>query len=76
MRLCSSVRRGKVSHSIRVPPCIRYKLTFRVVLDAEGKSALQDYLNNGGNFVGIHSASDSLNTTAFFGREIGQWTRS
>ena len=52
-----------------VRPC---RLTFRVVLDAEGKSAFQNYLNNGGNFVGIHSSSDSLNTTAFFGQELGE----
>jgi hypothetical protein len=45
---------------------------FYVVLDAEGKTGFQDYLNKGGNFVGIHSASDSLNTTKFFGQELGQ----
>ena len=47
-------------------------LTFRVVLDARGKIAFQNYLNKGGNFVGIHSASDSLNSATFFGQEIGQ----
>jgi len=48
------------------------RLTPRAVLDAWGKIAFQNYLNKGGNFVGIHSASDSLNTTTFFGQEVGQ----
>lgn len=50
----------------------QHGLTFHVVLDTEGKTAFQNYLNKGGNFAGIHSSSDSLNTTAFFGREVGQ----
>ncbi|KAK0192144.1 hypothetical protein F5146DRAFT_1120095 [Armillaria mellea] len=33
----------------------------------------QNYLNNGGNFVGIPSASDTLNTTAFYGKELGAY---
>ncbi|KAJ2922845.1 hypothetical protein H1R20_g14231, partial [Candolleomyces eurysporus] len=41
------------------------------VLDESGKTALQNYLNNGGNFIGIHSASDSLRNTTFFVRQIG-----
>ena len=47
-------------------------LTFRVVLDARGKIAFQNYLNKGGNFVGIHAASDSLKSATFFGQEVGQ----
>jgi len=59
------------------PPCrvlsyVQQRLKLRAVLDAEGKTAFQNYLNKGGNFVGIHSASDSLNTTTFFGQEVGQ----
>ncbi|KAK0204690.1 trehalose utilization-domain-containing protein [Desarmillaria ectypa] len=42
------------------------------VLDDTGKTAFQNYLNKGGNFVGIHSASDTLNTTAFYGNELGE----
>ncbi|SJL00031.1 uncharacterized protein ARMOST_03343 [Armillaria ostoyae] len=42
------------------------------VLDDTGKTAFQNYLNNGGNFVGIHSASGTLNTTAFYGKELGK----
>ncbi|KAJ7284668.1 class I glutamine amidotransferase-like protein [Mycena rebaudengoi] len=41
------------------------------VLDDAGKTALQNYLNLGGNFVGIHSCSDALINTTFFGKEIG-----
>ncbi|KAK0235765.1 glycosyl-hydrolase [Armillaria nabsnona] len=43
------------------------------VLDDTGKTAFQNYLNNGGNFVGIHSASGTLNTTAFYGKELGAY---
>ncbi|KAF9648827.1 class I glutamine amidotransferase-like protein [Thelephora ganbajun] len=43
------------------------------ILDAEGKTAFQNYLNKGGNFVAIHSASDSLNTTTFYGQEVGAY---
>ncbi|KAG5645558.1 hypothetical protein DXG03_005833 [Asterophora parasitica] len=43
------------------------------VLDDAGKAAFQRYLNLGGNFIGIHSASDSLVNTTFFGREIGAY---
>lgn len=53
-----------------------------LVLDDGGKAALQKYLNNGGNFMGVHSASDSLVNTTFYGREVGKplshghiWTR-
>ena len=55
---------------------VQHRLEFCAVLDAEGKTALQNYLNRGGNFVAIHSASDSLNTTTFFGQEVGQWFRN
>ncbi|PPR02627.1 hypothetical protein CVT24_002198 [Panaeolus cyanescens] len=41
------------------------------VLDGGGKAALQDYLNRGGGFVAIHSASDSLVNTTFYTRELG-----
>ncbi|KAH9068157.1 class I glutamine amidotransferase-like protein [Lactarius deliciosus] len=45
--------------------------TGEVVLDEGGKAALQQYLDLGGNFVGIHSASDCLRNTTFYGREVG-----
>ncbi|ETW82872.1 hypothetical protein HETIRDRAFT_416911 [Heterobasidion irregulare TC 32-1] len=41
------------------------------VLDDDGKAALQKYLNLGGNFVAIHSASDCLRNTTFYGQEVG-----
>ncbi|KAF5382068.1 hypothetical protein D9615_004287 [Tricholomella constricta] len=43
------------------------------VLDDTGKTAFQKYLNLGGNFIGIHSASDTLVNTTFYGREIGAY---
>jgi len=51
-------------------------LVFCVVLDRWGKIAFQNYLNRGGNFVGIHSASESLTTATFFGQEVGQWAHN
>lgn len=41
------------------------------VLDDAGKSAFQKYLNQGGTFVGIHSASDTLRNTTFYVKELG-----
>ncbi|KAI0833696.1 class I glutamine amidotransferase-like protein [Trametes gibbosa] len=41
------------------------------VLDEAGKAAFQKYLDLGGNFVGIHSASDCLRNTTFFQKELG-----
>jgi hypothetical protein len=45
------------------------------VLDATGKAALQRYFDLGGNFVAIHSASDCLRNTTFYGREVGESRR-
>lgn len=42
------------------------------VLNDTGKAALQNYLNLGGNFVGIHCAADALRDTPFFGEQIGR----
>lgn len=47
----------------------------RAVLDATGKAALQRYFDLGGNFVAIHSASDCLRNTTFYGREVGESSR-
>ncbi|KAI5998736.1 ThuA-like domain-containing protein [Pisolithus albus] len=44
-----------------------------IVLDDTGKAALQNYLNLGGNFVGIHCAADALRDTPFFGKQIGAY---
>jgi hypothetical protein len=41
------------------------------VLDEDGKTAFQKYLDLGGNFVGIHAASDCLRNTTFYGNETG-----
>ncbi|KAG5634649.1 hypothetical protein H0H81_001252 [Sphagnurus paluster] len=41
------------------------------VLDDAGKAALQNYLNLGGNSIGVHSSSDCLVSTAFYGHKIG-----
>ncbi|KAL9714215.1 hypothetical protein Ac2012v2_002525 [Leucoagaricus gongylophorus] len=43
------------------------------VLDEPGKIALHNYLNKGGNFAAVHSASDCLRTTSFYGREVGAY---
>ncbi|KAI0703803.1 class I glutamine amidotransferase-like protein [Cytidiella melzeri] len=41
------------------------------VLDADGQAALQRYVDSGGNFVGIHAASDCLRNSTFFDKELG-----
>ncbi|KAK7691036.1 hypothetical protein QCA50_006139 [Cerrena zonata] len=41
------------------------------VLDDAGQAAFQKYINDGGNFVGIHSASDCLRNSTFFEKELG-----
>ncbi|KAJ7583643.1 class I glutamine amidotransferase-like protein [Mycena floridula] len=50
---------------------IMFLSTTGEVLDDNGKAAFQKYLDLGGNFVAVHSASDSLVNTTFFGHEIG-----
>lgn len=42
-----------------------------LVLDDSGKVAFQKYLDLGGNFIGVHAASDCLRTTTFHGNETG-----
>ncbi|PBL03770.1 hypothetical protein ARMGADRAFT_1157831 [Armillaria gallica] len=51
-------------------PCSRGN-SQNTVLDDTGKTAFQKHLNSGGNFVGIHSASGTLNTTVFYGKGLG-----
>ncbi|KAL5485924.1 hypothetical protein ACEPAI_6967 [Sanghuangporus weigelae] len=41
------------------------------VLDASGKTALRNYLDKGGNFIAVHSASDTLRNDSWFGEEVG-----
>ncbi|KAF8575170.1 hypothetical protein K439DRAFT_765210 [Ramaria rubella] len=41
------------------------------VLDDPGIEAFQNWVNSGGNFVGIHAASDSLRNNTFFQNELG-----
>jgi hypothetical protein len=51
--------------------CISWLLTVVIVLDEAGKTAFQKYLDLGGNFIGIHAASDCLRNTTFYGNEMG-----
>ncbi|KAI0090257.1 class I glutamine amidotransferase-like protein [Irpex rosettiformis] len=41
------------------------------VLDNDGQTAFQRYIDKGGNFVGIHAASDCLRNSTFFDKELG-----
>ncbi|KAF8604684.1 class I glutamine amidotransferase-like protein [Ceratobasidium sp. AG-I] len=41
------------------------------VLDDSGKQAFQSYLNEGGNYIGIHAASACLYNTTFYQKEVG-----
>lgn len=42
------------------------------VLDDDAQAAFQDYVDAGGNFVGIHSASDCLRNSTFYANELGK----
>lgn len=42
-----------------------------IVLDESGKSALQSYLQKGGNYIGVHAASACLFNTSFYGEVVG-----
>lgn len=44
-----------------------------LVLDDPGIAAFQNYVNLGGNFVGIHAASDCLRNNTFFQNELGDY---
>jgi len=50
-----------------------FLMTTGQVLDDPGIAAFQRYLDHGGNFVGIHAASDSLTNVSFYGRELGAY---
>jgi len=52
---------------------VLFLMTTGAVLNDTGVTALQNYLNLGGNFVAVHSASDSLTNITFFGRELGAY---
>ncbi|KAJ7510372.1 class I glutamine amidotransferase-like protein [Mycena galericulata] len=52
---------------------LHFETVVSPVLDDSGKTAFQNYLNLGGNFVGVHAASDSLVNTTFYGQELGAY---
>lgn len=43
------------------------------VLDAEQQRALQDYIEGGGGFLGIHSAADTEYDWPWYGTLVGSW---
>ena len=43
-----------------------------LVLDDAGKTALHTFLDKGGNFIGVHAASDGLRNTTWFQHEVGE----
>jgi len=43
------------------------------VFDDAGKEAFQNYLNKGGNFIGVHMATGPLDNCAFYEKEIGAY---
>jgi len=50
-----------------------FLLTTGDILDAEQKAALERYVEGGGGFVGIHSASDTEHHWPWYGRLVGTW---
>lgn len=51
--------------------CIMFVSTSEDVLDESGLDAFQNYMQSGGNFVGVHSASACLQTSSFFNQTVG-----
>ncbi|KAG8877339.1 hypothetical protein FRB97_003527 [Tulasnella sp. 331] len=43
------------------------------ILNTVQQQAFQDYLNKGGNFVGVHASSDCLHNATFYGAELGAY---
>ncbi len=43
------------------------------ILNSSQQAAFQQYLNKGGNFIGVHAASDCLHDVSFYGREVGAY---
>jgi type 1 glutamine amidotransferase len=46
------------------------------VLDAAQQTAFESWINNGGGFVGIHSAADTEYGWPFYGALVGAWFQS
>lgn len=46
------------------------------ILNTEQEKAFQTYIENGGGFVGIHSAADTEYTWPWYGRMIGAYFKS
>lgn len=46
------------------------------VLDDDAERAFENYINSGGNFVGIHAASDCQRNSTFFGNELGELSKN
>jgi cytochrome c len=55
---------------------VEFLLTTGDILDAAQKVALQRYVEDGGGFVGIHSASDTEHHWPWYGRLVGTWFAS
>jgi hypothetical protein len=53
------------------PDALLFLMTTGQVLDSGGVTALQNYLNKGGNFIAIHAASDCLRNNSYYGNEVG-----
>ncbi|GII26198.1 ThuA domain-containing protein [Planosporangium mesophilum] len=43
------------------------------VLDDAGRSAFENYIRDGGNYVGVHGAADTGYDWPFYGRLVGAW---
>ncbi|EJD49637.1 class I glutamine amidotransferase-like protein [Auricularia subglabra TFB-10046 SS5] len=58
---------------LKVYDGLLFMMNTQQVLDDDGTDALQRYLNAGGNFIAVHSASDCLLHADFFGHEVGAY---
>ncbi|WP_034268872.1 ThuA domain-containing protein [Actinospica robiniae] len=65
-------------HSFRKDRLTRYDAvvflsTSGVVLDEEGREALVEYMDGGGNWLGVHGASTTEYDWPYFGELVGAW---
>jgi len=50
-----------------------FLMTTGDVLDADQQAAFEDWIDAGGNYVGVHSASDTLHDWPFYGALVGAY---
>ncbi len=61
--------------SLRHVRAVAFLLTTGMVLDADQRGALERFIQRGGGWLGVHSASDTEYAWPFYGRLVGAYFR-